>query len=234
MLAALADSGRTLFARTRRWFQWTAAFAFAVLLLGCASAPSVVLAPPPAQPTLESLITQGGTLQNKDEHDKAFVVFETAARSYPTAKEPWLRIAQMHFGLGNHGAAIVAAQEALQRDPTDVTARSIVAVAGLRVSAAALKDLRRSEAVVDPYKSEAEKLVQTMRETLGQTVLVAPVAPATPAVEPSAAPRAAAARAVAAGAAPAAPAARASEIPKTTSRSEDAPRKPGNPFSALR
>jgi hypothetical protein len=43
-------------------------------------------------------------------------------------------MAQMRFDSTNYGEAIVNALEALERDPDDTLANSIVAVSGLRVT----------------------------------------------------------------------------------------------------
>ena len=61
-----------------------------------------------------------------------------------------------------YGPAITEAQEVLQRDNTDLTAQSILAVSGLRVSADALDQLRKVDEVKGSTRSEAESVAKTL------------------------------------------------------------------------
>ena len=112
---------------------------------------------------------------------EAMGLYEQAAKADPSKKEPWARIAQSQFDARNYGAAITAAQEVLQRDTADVTAKSIMAVSGLRVSAAALEQLRHANALGGSAREEAQTLARSMRDALGESILPPPVvaAPAT-------------------------------------------------------
>lgn len=114
------------------------------------------------------------------QRESAVSALSDAAKVAPTRKEPWLRMAQIHFDSNNHGQAITAAQEVLSRDSADKSARSIMAVTGLRVSVKALSELRTDNALSADARSEAESLARTLRETLGATVLVPAPASATP------------------------------------------------------
>ncbi len=107
---------------------------------------------------------------------KAHVAFDRAAKADPASKAPWLRKAQIALDANDYGLAIQSAQEANQRDAADVTAKSITAVAGLRASSQALRSLRRDNAVSGSTRGEAETLARTIREALGEDVLVPPVA----------------------------------------------------------
>jgi hypothetical protein len=62
----------------------------------------------------------------------------------------------------------------LQRDSTDRSAKSIHAVAGLRVAAQSLADLRNDVELKGNARSDAASLAKVMRETLGEEVLVPP------------------------------------------------------------
>ena len=64
----------------------------------------------------------------------------------------------------------------LQRDPADRTAKSIRAVAGLRVATQSLNELRSDVELKGNARSDAIGLVKVMRDTLGESVLVPPVA----------------------------------------------------------
>lgn len=117
----------------------------------------------------------------EDAHRKGGVVeamgfYEKATKADPSKKQPWARIAQAQFDARNYGSAIAAAQEVLQRDTTDVTAKSIMAVSGLRVSANALEQLRLANALGGSTRDEAQALARIMRDALGESILPPPVA----------------------------------------------------------
>lgn len=116
----------------------------------------------------------------EEAHRKGGVVeamgfYEKAAKADPAKKQPWARIAQAQFDARNYGSAITAAQEVLQRDTTDVTAKSIMAVSGLRVSANALEQLRAANALGGSTREEAQTLARIMRDALGESILPQPV-----------------------------------------------------------
>lgn len=97
---------------------------------------------------------------------------DDAIRVEPSSKLPWLRKAQIHFDARQYGQAITSAQEVLQRDAHDLTAKSILAVSGLRVSAQALEQLRQANEVSGSARSEAESVSRIIREALGEPILV--------------------------------------------------------------
>lgn len=110
--------------------------------------------------------------------DKARAQFAEAAKSFPTQKEPWAKLAEDYFEAADYGNAILAAQEVVQRDPVDRTAHSILAVAGLRVASASLVSLRDQQSgMPTDTQSEARNLTKALRETLGEPLLVPPVQP---------------------------------------------------------
>jgi cytochrome c-type biogenesis protein CcmH/NrfG len=151
---------------------------FAIATLSaCVTAPKKAEAPP-APPTYEQLMTEAEASMTAGQKDAAITSLEKAARTNPSRKEPWARIAQINFDASNYSKAMVAAEEALQRDPTDLPAKSILAVGGLRVSSKAIADLRQGQVLNGDVRNQAESLAQTLREALGQSTLVsAPVAP---------------------------------------------------------
>jgi tetratricopeptide (TPR) repeat protein len=175
-------------------------------------------------------------------HERAFELLDDAARMEPASKMPWLRRAQVHFELRQYGQAIQSAHEALQRDPADLTAKSILAVSGLRVSAEALDQLRKVNEVNGSTRAEAESVARLIRDALGEPILVeAPAAgPVKAEPRPAAArpARPATAKVVSApagsagnqtSAAPTAPAASAKPQAATGS-----PTKATNPFGSLK
>ncbi|MDI1258398.1 hypothetical protein [Aquabacterium sp.] len=110
--------------------------------------------------------------------EDALLQLDTAIKVDPASKTPWLRKAQIYFDARQYGQAITAAQETLQRDTTDLTAKSILAVSGLRVSAQALEQLRKANEVNGSARTEAESVAKLIREALGEPILVPPLAAA--------------------------------------------------------
>jgi outer membrane murein-binding lipoprotein Lpp len=120
--------------------------------------------------------------------DQAMTQLDAAIKADPATKVPWLKRALIHFDAREYGHAITQAQEVLQRDVNDLTAKSILAVSGLRVSAAALDQLRKVNEVSGSTRSEAESVARLIREALGEPILVpaVPVASPSDAVKPAA------------------------------------------------
>jgi tetratricopeptide (TPR) repeat protein len=161
---------------------------------------------------------EAGQAATEGSKERARDIYRTAAKTYPTSKEPWLKLAEDYFEATNYGQAILASQEVLQRDPTDSVATSVLAVSGLRVSASALSMLRQQQRTLNGgTRTEAEDLAKVLRELLGEPVLV-------PSAKPAASP--VANRPRAARPAAAAPAPAASPAPK--------PAAPSNPFDTLK
>lgn len=113
-------------------------------------------------------------LLEKGNREEAVRILEDLAKKNPGRKDPWIRMAKIHFDGENYAQAIVAAEEALQRDNTDRTAKSIRAVGGLRVAAQSLTDLRGDVELKGDARSDAVGLAKVMRDTLGEDVLVPP------------------------------------------------------------
>jgi hypothetical protein len=150
-----------------------AVLAATAFVAACSSTPK---SEAPKVVDLQQSLDQATAAQERGDIAKALTLLNEAARAHPGSKLPWLRSAQVHFDTMNYGAAIVAAQEVLQRDTTDITARSILAVSGLRVSAAALAQLRQANSVSGSTRTEAEGLARTIRDALGEPILVPPPA----------------------------------------------------------
>lgn len=145
----------------------------AVILAGCASNKVVMsqdeflLAMGVSSQKVDALLERGG-------HEEAVRILVDLAKTNPDRKEPWGRMAKIQFDSGNYAQAIVSAEEVLQRDGTDRTAKSIRAVAGLRVAAQSLADLRNDVELKGNTRSDAVSLANVMRDTLGEEVLVPP------------------------------------------------------------
>lgn len=114
--------------------------------------------------------------------EAARIEYRDAAKAYPAVKAPWVKLAEDYFEASDYGNAILAAQEVQQRDPQDVLAQSVLAVSGLRVSSAALIALRdQTSGVPSSTRDQAEALTRTLREALGESVLVPREEPPVPA-----------------------------------------------------
>lgn len=177
------------------------AASLATLLAACATAP-VVPQKPPAAPTLAQLLTEADAVAKGGQYDQAATMLQRTSAAYPADKAPWLQLAQMAFDRGQYGQAIVQSQQALERDPEDKVASSIIAVSGLRLSSKALADLSRQNNLNGSVRSEAQELARLLRAALGEEVLVPPNK------RPAAAPRRGAANAGANATANPAPAAK--------------------------
>lgn len=152
--------------------------AFVATLQGCAS---VVSKDPQVekrlvQEKLDESLSAADKAQKQGQTDQALQLLDEATRIDPAAKQPWLRKAQIHFEARQYGPAITQAQEALQRDVSDLTAQSILAVSGLRVSALALDQLRKANEVTGSTRSEAESVARVIHQALGEPILLAPTA----------------------------------------------------------
>ena len=161
-------------------------------------------------------------LQQGNQKDALKILDDLAARN-PERKEPWARKARVQFDAGNYAQAITAAEEVLQRDPADRTAKSIRAVAGLRVATQSLNELRSDVELKGNARSDAIGLVKVMRDTLGESVLVPPAA----AKAESTGPRSAAV-------APRASQGRARAVHRKAAPASEAGAAGGDPFGALK
>lgn len=145
-----------------------------VLLSGCANQNV-------QQPKVDfsELMTQSSlsvdSLLEKGNQDDAVKMLTDLAAKNPGRKEPWLKMAKVHFDAENYAQAIVAAEEVIQRDADDREAKTIRAVSGLRVAAKSLNDLKDDVELRGDAHSDALGLAKVMRETLGEDVLVPPV-----------------------------------------------------------
>lgn len=122
--------------------------------------------------SLKVAISEANEAYKSGQADKALTLYKGAASAFPADKAPWLRMAQIKFDAANYGDAIVNALEALQRDPNDKVANSIVAVSGLRLSTKSLSVLRSQNDLTGSMRTEAQDLAKVLRESIGETVLI--------------------------------------------------------------
>jgi len=150
-----------------------ACLAAAFLLAACATTPPPAPQPAP-EPTLTQVLSEADVAARAGQYDKAYALLQKGGSAYPADKAPWLQMAQMKFDRGQYGDAIGHALEALERDPDDKVANSIVAVSGLRLSGKALADLSRQNNLNGSLRSEAQELAKLLRASIGEEVLVPP------------------------------------------------------------
>ena len=161
--------------RTTKNLVFTAVVGMSGVLFGCA-ANNASLKPEEFSAAFEQSTKAVDTLLQQGNQKDAFKMLDELAAKNPERKEPWARKARVQFDAGNYAQAITAAEEVLQRDPADRTAKSIRAVAGLRVATQSLNELRSDVELKGNARSDAIGLVKVMRDTLGESVLVPPVA----------------------------------------------------------
>ncbi len=140
---------------------------------GCATAPSASSDEQFSELMMQTEIQVSESLE-KGNKDDAVRIVNGLATANPGRKEPWIRIAKLHFDATDYAEAIVAADEALKIDNGDRTAKSIRAVSGLRVAAQSLADLRNDAELKGNARADATGLAMTMRDILGEDVLVPP------------------------------------------------------------
>ena len=141
------------------------------VIAGCATQDHNLAASPDA---FNKALADADTAAKGGDQDRAIALYQKLAAADPTREEPWSRIAQIQFQQQHYGQAIVAAQEALQRDQTDRAAKSVLAVAGLRVATQSLGELRQDASLQGDAKSDAQALAKQLRDTLGEDALFPP------------------------------------------------------------
>lgn len=213
-------------------------FGAAFVLSGCATPPRTEAQQAAQRQALQERVAEKLSAADQaieqGRTDQAWAELDAATRLDPAAKQPWLKKAQLRFDARQYGEAITYSHEVLQRDVNDLTAKSILAVSGLRVSAQALDELRKANEVNGSARSEAEMVAKLIREVLGEPILV----PAAQEVEPKPVRRAVRARREAA--APTASASPTAAAPAVTSKGpvaakpQPAPRAEARPASSGR
>ena len=144
-----------------------------VAILSACAGTGQVASTPKAPPTMAAAMAEVDAAVMAGQNDKAYALLKSAGSTFPTDKTPWVRMAQMRFDSTDYGDAIVDALEALERDPDDTLANSIVAVSGLRVTSKALADLSQKNNLSGNVRTEAQELAKLLRASLGEEVLVA-------------------------------------------------------------
>ena len=156
------------------------------LLSACATSPPAPQ-PKPA-PTVAAFMGAAEVSLQAAKPAEAIGWLQRAIAAFPADKGPRLRLAQVQFECRNYGEAISRAQEVLAQDPDDLTAHSLVAVSGLRVSSKALADLAAKNKLTGNVRSEAQDLARILRAHIGGEIIPAPKPPRHPPRNPGAKP----------------------------------------------
>ncbi|MBI2277997.1 MAG: tetratricopeptide repeat protein [Dechloromonas sp.] len=156
-----------------RWSSWLLVAVLGAVLSGCATE-KVAMSQSEFLDAMGKSSLKIDSLLDKGNQEEAVRILGDLAKRNPDRKEPWVRMAKVHFDAENYSQAIVSAEEALQRDNADREAKSIRAVAGLRVASQSLTELRNDVELKGNARSDAAGLAKVMRETLGEDVLVPP------------------------------------------------------------
>ena len=112
----------------RRGFAHVLCAAACLALAACTTAPKSdggVSASLALQEKFDGKISEADTAFKAGNSDQALRTLDDAIKLDPSAKQPWLKKAQYHFEKRQYGLAITEAQEVLQRDVNDNTARKI-------------------------------------------------------------------------------------------------------------
>lgn len=142
------------------------------LLAGCATEPRGSAGIKTASVTVA--MAEADAAIGAGQSDKGVTILKKASVDFPTDKLPLVRIAQLRFDQRDYGDAIVYAAYALERDPDDMQAHSIAAVAGLRVAMKALSDLAQKNNLTGNVRSEAQDLAKLLRARLGDELVPRP------------------------------------------------------------
>jgi hypothetical protein len=121
---------------------------------------------------VESIVASADKAAAAGNHERALALLDAGAKVYPAAPQPWLKKAQMYFKAENYPSAILAAEEAIRRDPVNEEAKSVALVSSLRIAVKYVSDLRALNDVKGDIKPDAEQLARRLRDTLNATVLV--------------------------------------------------------------
>ena len=81
------------------------------LVAACATTAPPAPPPAPATPSLEQLMGDAAKARQEGARTRERETYRTAARTYPTSKEPWQKLAESYFESADYGNAILAAQE---------------------------------------------------------------------------------------------------------------------------
>jgi hypothetical protein len=147
-----------------------------VAVVGCSTVDGGVDQKRVKEMPVEAVISSSDKAAAAGDNEKAIALLDAGAKAYPTSPQPWLKKAQLYFKAANYPSAILAAEEAIQREPTSEEAKAIALVSSLRIAVKYVSDLRALNDLKGDVRPDAEQLARRLRDTLNATVLVPPVA----------------------------------------------------------
>lgn len=140
-----------------------------VLLLAACATPAPLR--PPAG--YEELLVMAHEFAESGHAEAALEMYTRAATADPARKEPWQRIARMNLAAGRPARALVAAEEALQRDPADGIANDVYIASGMQIAQQAMQRLLAAGVKSDDAALvRAQQLVATMGLVFGEDALI--------------------------------------------------------------
>ncbi|MDQ3287519.1 MAG: hypothetical protein M3Q42_04530 [Pseudomonadota bacterium] len=103
----------------------------------------------------------------------ALELYRHAAMTEPAHKEPWQHIARLNLEAGRPIHALAAAEEVLQRDPSDALANEVYVASAMQVASNAAQRLVASGARPKAEDlARAQQLVTTMGLVFGEDALI--------------------------------------------------------------
>lgn len=141
--------------------------ALALALCACATSPE------PQVRSYEQWVALAQVLVDADRPSAAIRAYRHAAVADPARKEPWRHIASLSLGAGRPVPALAAAEETLQRDPTDPGANEVFIAAGLQAASQAVQRLAiAGESPGIEATTRARELAVLMEQVFGVESLV--------------------------------------------------------------
>lgn len=105
------------------------------------------------------------------ETDPVILELEAIVRKSPENPNGWRDLTKAYFDIKRYDQAVQTGNMALQLKPEDADTRKIVFVSGLRIASASLDGIRKDQPLTGRNLTDAETLVGTIRQTLGETSL---------------------------------------------------------------
>jgi hypothetical protein len=96
---------------------------------------------------------------------------EAAVRKSPKDPVAWSSLAKAYFDHQKYDLAVQAGNSSLQLQPENADIRNIVFVSGLRIASASLDGIRKDQPLTGSNLADAQTLVGTIRQSLGETSL---------------------------------------------------------------
>lgn len=96
---------------------------------------------------------------------------EANVRKSPNDPVAWSNLAKAYFDHQKYDLAIQAGNSSLQLQPDNADIRNIVFVSGLRIASSSLDGIRKDQSLTGSNLADAQTLVGTIRQSLGETSL---------------------------------------------------------------